>query len=452
MKKLKVKLESSGTAGTSTTGQHQQAVGGMAGGLNVNATDPTDAAASRICRDFLRNVCHRGKRCKYLHERSEDDPVEEYTFCHDFQNGKCNWPGCKFLHCTESEEKRFRATGELPPHVLNRSNTCNNDKPDHPLCKDFMKGSCQRVNCKFRHLKKEEPQHNLMSPSHNHNVPRPQHNFNGTSNGGAAGGDGRRYEEDRSFHWQMQDHNNLVANNAGYNTSHPADYIGPPEPKRRLVSGETLVHFEASPIVGQQHATQPTVTPSYYYPIIPRNEARAIVLEDENVLLRKKIEELKKQVSDLTATNEFLLDQNAQLRMSGKRTANVTAVTVPAVTITNTVPPSQAPTPQQMVNAAVAAGTLRTVTASVATVPVSIATVAPVSIAAVSMAPVSIPPPIVTMAQQTISMSGSGPPQATNQQPPNTQQPASLPLSISGATAPLVSYPIMTQELRPVLQ
>ena len=158
------------------------------------------------------------------------------------------------------------------------------------------------------------------------------------------------------------------------------------------------------------------------------------------------------QVSDLTATNEFLLDQNAQLRMSGKRTANVTAVTVPAVTITNTVPPSQAPTPQQMVNAAVAAGTLRTVTASVATVPVSIATVAPVSIAAVSMAPVSIPPPIVTMAQQTISMSGSGPPQATNQQPPNTQQPASLPLSISGATAPLVSYPIMTQELRPVLQ
>ncbi|XP_077276472.1 uncharacterized protein LOC143905153 [Temnothorax americanus] len=451
MKKLKVKLESSGTAGTSTTGQHQQAVGmALAGGSNVNATDPTDAA-SRICRDFLRNVCHRGKRCKYLHERSEDDPVEEYTFCHDFQNGKCNWPGCKFLHCTESEEKRFRATGELPPHVLNRSKTCNNDKPDHPLCKDFMKGSCQRVNCKFRHLKKEEPQHNLTSPSH-HNVSRPQHNFNGTSNGGATGGDGRRYEEDRNFHWQMQDHNNLVANNAGYNASHPADYIGPPEPKRRLVSSETVVHFEASPIVGQQHATQPTVTPSYYYPIIPRNEARAIVLEDENVLLRKKIEELKKQVSDLTATNEFLLDQNAQLRMSGKRTANVTAVTVPAVTITNTVPPSQAPTPQQMVNAAVAAGTLRTVTASVATVPVSIATVAPVSIAAVSMAPVSIPPPIVTMAQQTISMSGSGPPQATNQQPPNTQQPASLPLSISGATAPLVSYPIMTQELRPVLQ
>lgn len=450
MKKLKKKLDSAGAVGTLVQQQQQQLIE-MAGGLNAGTTDTTDSA-NRICRDFLRNVCHRGKRCKYLHERSEDDPVEEYTFCHDFQNGMCNWPGCKFLHCTESEEKRFRATGELPPHVLNRSKASSNDKSDYPLCKDFIKGSCQRVNCKFRHWKKEEPQHNLVSPSH-HNASRPQHNFNGTSNSGGAGADGRRYEEDRNFHWQMEEqHSNLVANNGGYNTSsHPADYIGPPEPKRRIVSGETVVHFEAPPLVGQQHATQqPTVTPGYYYPVIARNEARAIVLEDENALLRKKIEELKKQVSDLTATNEFLLDQNAQLRMSGKRT-NVTAVTVPAVTITNTVPPSQAPTPQQMVNAAVAAGTLRTVTASVATVPVSIATVAPVSISAVSMAPVSIPPPIVTMAQQTISMSGSGP-QATNQQPPNTQQPASLPLSISGATAPLVSYPIMTQELRPVLQ
>jgi hypothetical protein len=61
------------------------------------------------------------------------------------------------------------------------------------------------------------------------------------------------------------------------------------------------------------------------------------------------------------------------------------------------------------VNAAVAAGTLRTVTASVATVPVSIAAVAgaPVSIATVSMAPVQIPPPVVTMAQPTLTVEGT---------------------------------------------
>ncbi|KAK0083129.1 hypothetical protein PV325_009299 [Microctonus aethiopoides] len=414
----------------------------MTGGLNSTS----DSGSSRVCRDFLRNVCHRGKRCKYLHERSNDNPIEEYTFCHDFQNGMCNWPGCRFLHCTENEEKHFRATGELPSHIVNRMKN-NLDKSEYPLCKDFIKGSCQRINCKFRHYKKEESQHNiinspLMNPS------RSQHNIDNISNN-----DTRRYvEEDRNFHWQLEDHHHSLVVNNGFNASlYPGDHTGPPEPKRRIVSaGETIVHFETSPLVGQ-HTAQPPVTSGYYYPVIARNDTRAIILDDENSLLRKKIEELKKQVNDLTATNEFLLDQNAQLRMSGKRTTNVTAVTVPAVTITNTVPPSQAPTPQQMVNAAVAAGTLRTVTASVATVPVSIATVAPVSIAAVSMAPVSIPPPIVTMAQQTITMSGSGP-QPANQQPQNSQQSANLPLSISGPTAPLVSYPIMTQELRPVLQ
>jgi hypothetical protein len=42
------------------------------------------------------------------------------------------------------------------------------------------------------------------------------------------------------------------------------------------------------------------------------------------------------------------------------------------------------------------------------------------------------------------------PPQG--QQNPQQGGPQSLPMSISGATAPLVSYPIMTQDLRPVLQ
>jgi len=42
------------------------------------------------------------------------------------------------------------------------------------------------------------------------------------------------------------------------------------------------------------------------------------MIQEENIQLRGKIAELEKRVSDLTATNEFLLDQNAQLRMGGK--------------------------------------------------------------------------------------------------------------------------------------
>jgi len=39
--------------------------------------------------------------------------------------------------------------------------------------------------------------------------------------------------------------------------------------------------------------------------------------QEENGLLRQRVLELEKKVSDLTATNEFLLDQNAQLRIGG---------------------------------------------------------------------------------------------------------------------------------------
>lgn len=60
--------------------------------------------------------------------------------------------------------------------------------------------------------------------------------------------------------------------------------------------------------------------------------ARIYVLEEENAMLHKKLDDLKKQVQDLTATNEFLLDQNAQLRMASKRQV------VPAVSMTSSVP------------------------------------------------------------------------------------------------------------------
>jgi len=244
--------------------------------------------------------------------------------------------------------------------------------------------------------------------------------------------------------------------------------FGSPEIKRRHFISPEIQQSSQLLLTRESHQPAPHGN-CYAAPMLSHAETRTLFLDEENTMLRKKIEELKKQVSDLTASNEFLLDQNAQLRMGGKRTANVTAVTITSTgaptmqvqPITAQIQPAQAPTPQQMVSAAVAAGTLRTVTASVTTVPVSIAAVAgaPVSIATVSMAPVQIPPPVVTMAQPTLAVEGpqppqqpGGPPQQGQQQNPQQGGPQSLPLSISGATAPLVSYPIMTQDLRPVLQ
>merc|ERR1712183_709653 len=42
------------------------------------------------------------------------------------------------------------------------------------------------------------------------------------------------------------------------------------------------------------------------------------MVQEENHQMRTQIQELERRVSDLTATNEFLLDQNAQLRMGVK--------------------------------------------------------------------------------------------------------------------------------------
>ncbi len=65
--------------------------------------------------------------------------------------------------------------------------------------------------------------------------------------------------------------------------------------------------------------------------------AEADMLKQENVLLKQRVEELKKQVTDLTTTNDFLLEQNADLRMSVK-----TAAAGGPTTVTVAPPPAQA--------------------------------------------------------------------------------------------------------------
>lgn len=63
------------------------------------------------------------------------------------------------------------------------------------------------------------------------------------------------------------------------------------------------------------------------------------MIQHENMLLKQRVEELQKQVSDLSTTNEFLLDQNAQLRMGVKQPTCAT-------TVVNAVPATQITVPQ----------------------------------------------------------------------------------------------------------
>ncbi|CAN8021044.1 unnamed protein product [Ixodes persulcatus] len=258
-----------------------------------------------ICRDFLRKVCHRGSRCKFVHpdgqETEEARPLVDAVFCHDFQNSECFRPNCKFLHCTRQEEELYRTTGRLPsaqgipppepPTVVGMI---------PPVCKDFLKGDCRRAGrCKFRHLGEEEP-----------------------------------------------------------------------EAKRRALDED----------MGYR------------------------VLQQENAILRRKVDDLKKQVADLMATNEFLLDQNAALRLSKQTAASQSLGVIPTAATLQPVAP--------LASTAELASSPQSLTPMVPVVPVSISSSLPASLSQ-------------SLAQTIITM--------------------------SSPSAPLVSYPVMTQSLRPVI-
>lgn len=124
------------------------------------------ASSDAICRDFLRNVCKRGKRCRYRHpDMSEVSNLgvskNEFIFCHDFQNKECSRPNCRFIHGSKEDEDGYKKTGELPPRLRQKVAAglglspadLPNGKEEVPICRDFLKGDCQRgAKCKFRHL------------------------------------------------------------------------------------------------------------------------------------------------------------------------------------------------------------------------------------------------------------------------------------------------------------
>ena len=221
------------------------------------------------------------------------------------------------LHSQEKmakENKRANVCRDFVRNVCTRGANC---KYTHPLkyifCWDYQNGKCRRSGCAFIHCSREDEEHyNQFGelPPHLLELPQVQNDLN-----------------------RVHGERNTICKCRGNIQRLPTIEIElEPMQKRRRFEAETFLVRE-----------------------------KPWTLEDENVYLRSIVDCLKKKVDDLQATNEFLLEQNAQMRLSDKSGA-LTAVTVPAVTITNaTQMPPQA---------------IRTVTASVATVPVSIATVA----------------------------------------------------------------------------
>jgi len=88
---------------------------------NMSISSDVDSDVASICRDYIRGVCSRKKRCKFGHPTvvelnalvgcRED---KKYEFCHDHQNKICERTTCRYIHCTSEEEQNFLKSRHLP--------------------------------------------------------------------------------------------------------------------------------------------------------------------------------------------------------------------------------------------------------------------------------------------------------------------------------------------------
>lgn len=182
-------------------------------------------------------------------------------------------------------------------------------------------------------------------------------------------------------------------------------------------------------------------------------------LEEENSLLRKRVEELKKQVSNLIATNEVLLEQNAQFRSQAKV---ITMSSTPAPTEQNLAPPvgsvssynhSIAQTHTTLSSAGLQP---RPVTQQDLVAPTGAPAAPPTNAAPPTAPPPHLNPEITPLSAalaQTIAQ-GMAPPVSMAQvavsvAPVAVSMTQPLPgITMSHATTPMVSYPIASQSMR----
>lgn len=71
------------------------------------------------CKDFIKGVCFRGRKCKYRHSGEMSEP-ESVPFCKDFMNNErgChfereNGRECSFVHAPKAAANEYYKTGNL---------------------------------------------------------------------------------------------------------------------------------------------------------------------------------------------------------------------------------------------------------------------------------------------------------------------------------------------------
>lgn len=232
-----------------------------------------------VCRDFLRNVCKRGNRCKFRHPE-QGEVKKELQFCHDYQNKMCMRSNCKFIHCSKEDEEYYHQTGDLPPgteeSAAKSSSFTEGSDGEIPVCRDYLKGECSRgSSCKYRHMSRGDVEYEQRSRSISRR-PRPS---------GPPPPPDRyadEYEHERYRRWL--EHSRY----------------------------EDFDRMDRDRFFRDREPREPREVPRDSMGYRSSRDARDF--EEENVMLRRKNEELRKTVADLTSTNDVLLEQNARLR------------------------------------------------------------------------------------------------------------------------------------------
>lgn len=219
-------------------------------------------------------------------------------FCHDFQNTICSRLKCKFVHGSRQDEDYYKTTGELPKHIsetfVSKGNQENLSEGEIPLCKDFLKCECQRgKKCKFLHISDSRVQ---QSRTEDYDLPDAKRRHHEDTDVGIIHG-----YTGRSFEYGLRFGEGMIASPSSVQCAHSKPMLSPHSKSHSL-----CVHLNGS------------------------NQLELCVLHEENLLLRRKVEDLKKQVGDLMATNEFLLEQNTHYRIQGKYSTATNVATVRA--------------------------------------------------------------------------------------------------------------------------
>ncbi|XP_049588750.1 zinc finger CCCH domain-containing protein 10 [Syngnathus scovelli] len=518
---------------------------GLGGGAMLNSGLMLDG----VCRDFIRNVCKRGKRCRFKHPDFNEVPdlgvqKNEFIFCHDYQNKECLRINCRFVHGTKEDEEYYKKNGELPlalrAKVAARLGLSPTDLPhsrgEVPICRDFLKGECQRGSkCKFRHVQKDY-EYDLTGLGVSGLLGAAASVMVSAGSGiGAAGASGGASVGIPGLVGGVAGNNILGVACPGMSACRDASVagvgvsagvagvsatvagvsagvagvsagvgtvsagVGPVSAAAVSVSAPVVSvsapagpsgqrRFDRTPMSVYEPVVESSVFDSAsldspleqtalqikrrrleslrladssvggHYDLgvqatLPTRPVEYRLLEEENNLLRKRVEELKKQVANLISTNEVLLEQNAQFRgqatvMTAAQTEQTLVPPVGAVssynhgiaqTHTTLSSTGLQPRPVTQQDLVASTGAPAAPPNNAAPPPHLNPEITPLSAAlaqtiAQGMAPpVSMAPVAVSVAPVAVSMSMTQP----------------LPgITMSHATTPMVSYPIASQSMR----